>query len=144
MRRTTLTTADRLMLCGSAFVTIGSSTPRQHDYHRRCLMPTERCPTCKRRIKRSTEANRRYWAVLHALAENLRPNGQVFSDKAYHEWAKSKFLGCDEVKLPNGATLVIPHSTADLDSGAFAEYATQVEAYANERGVYLEDMEPIR
>ena len=44
------------------------------------------------------------------------------------------------LKLPNGKTLLIPHSTADLDVGEFSEYLSAVEAWANERGVYLEDI----
>lgn len=45
------------------------------------------------------------------------------------------------MKLPNGKTLIVPHSTAELDKGEFHEYVMQVEAFAAERGVYLEDME---
>lgn len=104
-------------------------------------MRTDRCPTCKRRLKRSSEANRRYWALLHRLAEKLKPRGQTYSADTFHLWAKSKFLGCADVVLPGGRTLSIPHSTADLDTAAFNEFMTAVEAWANEQGVFLEDME---
>ena len=75
------------------------------------------------------------------MAESIRPRGQVFSAETFHLWAKSKFLGCVDHVLPSGKTLTIPNSTADLDTAAFNDYMTQVEAFANERGVYLEDME---
>ena len=101
----------------------------------------DRCPTCKRRLTRSSEANRRYWALLHALAGKLRPKGQEYSAETWHLYCKSKFLGADDQVLPSGRTVTIPHSTAALDTTAFDTYMTQVEEFANSRGVYLEDME---
>lgn len=91
-------------------------------------------------MKRSTEANRRYWLLLHAMADKMKPNGQSFSADVWHTWAKSKFLGCDDVRLPNGAVLAIPKSSADLDVAEFSTFMTALEAFANERGVWLEDI----
>lgn len=91
-------------------------------------------------MKRSTEANRRYWLLLHAMADKLKPNGQTFSADVWHTWAKSKYLGCDDVTLPNGKVLAIPRSSADLDVAEFNEFMTALEAFANERGVWLEDI----
>lgn len=105
--------------------------------------PAERCPQCRRKIKRSSDQNRRYWALIHLLAEKLRPNGQQFSAESFHLWAKSKYLGCTEHKLPNGKTLLVPNSTAELDVAEFSEYLDRVEAFAAERDVYLEDMESV-
>jgi len=102
---------------------------------------SSRCPTCHRRIKRSSEANRRYWALLHAVSEKLRPGGKQYSAESYHLWAKSKWIGCDEMKLPNGAVLLMPRSSADLSTEKFADYMTQLEAWANDLDVFLEDAE---
>lgn len=102
-------------------------------------MKAERCPHCKRLYCRSNEQNRRYWALLHVIAEKLRPEGHTFSTETWHRYYASRFLGCDEVRLPNGKTLTIPRSTADLDVSEFNDYMTQVEADANARGVFLED-----
>lgn len=102
-------------------------------------MRPDRCPTCKRRLTRSSRANRRYWLILHAVADKLRPNGQAYSAETWHRYYASRFLGCDDVRLPSGKVLTIPRSTSALDTGEFHEYATQVEADANERGVFLED-----
>jgi hypothetical protein len=102
-------------------------------------MKPDRCPTCKRRMTRSPEANRRYWALLHVMAEKLKPLDHSYSADSWHTWAKSKWLGCDDVKLPSGKVLVIPRSTADLDTAAFNDYMTAVEVWANEKGAYLED-----
>lgn len=100
----------------------------------------DRCPTCRRLYVRSHSQNARYWALLHLLSEKLRPKGQSFSPETFHLWAKSKFLGCDDFILPNGKTMTIPRSTAALDVAEFCDYMTAVEAWANEQGVYLEDV----
>lgn len=103
-------------------------------------MTAKRCPTCGRREKRSNPANARYWLLLHTIAAKLRPGGHAYSAEQYHAYYKSRFLGCDDVALPNGKVLTIPRSTAQLESTEFGEYVTKVEADAAERGVYL-DME---
>lgn len=104
-------------------------------------MKPDRCPTCKRRMKRSHPQNARYWLLLHVIAEQLKPNKTAYSADQWHEFFKSRFLGCREVNLPDGETLQIPHSSAALDVAEFADYMTQVEAWASERDVYLEDRE---
>ena len=100
----------------------------------------ERCPTCHRRKTRSTEANRRYWLLLHVIAEKLKPQGAEYSPKVWHEYLKSRFLGTEEFKLPNGKTLNIPLSTADLETSEFNDYMTQVEAWAAQHDVWLDDV----
>lgn len=77
---------------------------------------------------------------MHLIAENVKPEGKSYAPETWHTWAKSRFLGCDDFVLPNGKTLTIPKSSADLDTAAFADFQTQVEAWAAERGVYLADM----
>jgi hypothetical protein len=100
----------------------------------------QRCPTCKRLEQRSTQANARYWLLLHEIATNLKPQGNVYSAEQWHTYFKSRFLGCDEVTMPNGKALQIPRSSADLDTSEFNDYQTQVEAWAAERDVFLADM----
>lgn len=100
-----------------------------------------RCPTCGRREKRSTEANRRYWLILHLIAERIKPGDNLaYSPDQWHLYFKSRFLGADDVDLPNGKTLVIPHSSADLSTEEFSDYAMKVEAWASERDVYLDEI----
>lgn len=43
--------------------------------------------------------------------------------------------------MPNGKTLTIPRSTANLDVAEFSAYFDAVQADCAERGVYLADME---
>lgn len=102
-------------------------------------MSQNRCPACKRPFRRSPQANARYWALLHVIADKIHPDGEHFGAPTWHLEFKRRFLGCDDVKLPSGRVVSIPRTTADLDVGAFADYMTQVEAWANERDAYLED-----
>jgi hypothetical protein len=104
-------------------------------------MPVERCPTCHRRMRRSNPQNSRYWLLVHTIAERLKPQGVQHSPEVWHTYFKSRFLGCDEVTMPNGKSLQLPRSSADLDVPDFADYMTQVETWAAEHDVYLADME---
>lgn len=98
-----------------------------------------RCPSCGRTAKRSTEANKRYWTLLHLLSDNCKPMGVVYSATAWHEYWKQKLLGANEIKLPNGKAMLIANSTADLDRGEFNDYMQKVEAWAAEHGIWLEE-----
>lgn len=100
-----------------------------------------RCPTCHRKRTRSNPANARYWLLLHLISEKVKPSkDKGYSAEIWHEWAKSRFLGMDDVELPNGKTLHKVRSTAGLDGAEFADYVMKLEAWAAERGVYLEDL----
>jgi hypothetical protein len=86
------------------------------------------------RAKRNTQQNKLLWAVLNQIADEAWVGGKQFSAEAWHEFFKRKFIGCNE--LPNGQTLGI--STTTLDIAAFAEYVTQIQAYAGtELGIEL-------
>jgi hypothetical protein len=100
---------------------------------------SERCPTCKRLIRRSTDQNKRLWALYHVMSSRIKPRGEAYSADQWHLYCKTKFLGAEDVKLPSGKVLVMPLSTADLDTAAFGDYMTKVEAFANEHGAFLED-----
>jgi hypothetical protein len=99
----------------------------------------DRCPLCHRRHKRSNAQNAILWALYHKMAER-KWAGQEYSAESFHKYYASKFLGCDEVKMPNGKTLILPKSTAELDVAEFGTYFDQVQADAAERGVYLEEL----
>ena len=87
--------------------------------------------------KRSDQQNRRYWAILNELAEQLAIRGDKFSSETWHEYFKGRFIGQEEIKLPNGKNIVRPISSTTLDKAAFAEYMTQVEAWAAGHGILL-------
>lgn len=103
-------------------------------------MKAERCPTCRRRHVRSHQANARYWLLLHAIAEKLRPGGISYSAETWHTYMKSRYLGCDDVTLPNLKTIPMPRSSANLDVAEFNEFMAKVEAWAMERDVWLDEI----
>ncbi len=98
-----------------------------------------RCPACGRREKRSSEANRRYWAIVTAVAQKVKPQGVAYEITPWHTWFKSKFIGCEDIRLPNGAVITQPLSSSDLDPPEFSDYMTAVEAWAGEHGVWLDE-----
>lgn len=97
----------------------------------------KRCPACGRKEIRSSEANRRYWALLHEIAEKVKPEGRDYSAETWHTYFKQKILGSIEVSLPNGKTIQVPQTTTALDTSQFHDFSTQVEVWANGRGVFL-------
>lgn len=104
-----------------------------------------KCPTCGRQDRRSTQANARYWALLQMISAELRPLGEDgkhtnYSADTWHLFFKGSFLGCEDVRLPNGRVHARPRSTAGLDVAEFNDYMTQIEAWASDRGIFLPDL----
>lgn len=86
------------------------------------------------RAQRSTQANKRYWAILNQIADDAWLDGRKFSTQAWHAWFAAKFIGCED--LPGGGTVAI--STTTLNVEEFAAYMTRIEAFAaTELGVEL-------
>lgn len=80
------------------------------------------------RAKRSTDQNKRYWAMLHEIADGAWLNGKQYSAEAWAEHFKRAFIGTEE--LPSGGTVGI--STTALNVEEFAAYMTRIEVYASE------------
>ena len=78
------------------------------------------------RAKRSTEQNKRLWALLNEIAEQAMLDGKHYSAEAWHEWAKRQFIGVEE--LPGGGTVGI--STTTLNVEEFGAYMTRLECWA--------------
>jgi len=96
-------------------------------------------------MKRGNPQNNRYWLLIHAMADGLRPkdennNPVQYSAKAWHLYCRTRWLGCDDVTMPNGKTESVPRSSAELDKQEFSDYMTAVEAWACEHGIFLADM----
>lgn len=77
--------------------------------------------------------------LYHLMSEKVKVHGETYSAETWHRYAKSKFLGCEEFRLPNGKTYIEARSTAALDKQEFSDYMTQVELLANGFDCYLED-----
>jgi hypothetical protein len=78
---------------------------------------------------------------LYAIADKVRPGGHSFSADTWHLQFKKSILGAVDTKLPNGMTLTIPNSTAELDVAEFSDYFEKVQAWAASRSVWLADLE---
>lgn len=90
----------------------------------------------QRKHSRSLEQNKRYWAILNEIAM-LEVQGERYSPETWHEYFKVRFIGAEDVKLPNGKTVTRTLSTTDLDVAAFGDYMTQIEAWAAQHGMLL-------
>lgn len=86
--------------------------------------------------KRRSQQNRRYWAVLHEVAEQLG----ISDVDAWHEWCKRRFIGVKEVRLPDGEVVHIGQSSTDLSVSEFADYMTSIEAWAVDQGVIFNEL----
>lgn len=100
-----------------------------------------RCPTCRQLKKRSNPANARYWLLLHLIADGVKPEGIQHAPDTWHCYFKQRYIGVDEIRMPNGHELKIPKSSADLDTAEFADYMMKVEQWAMERNIYMEEMQ---
>lgn len=98
-------------------------------------MTSDRCPACGRKHIRSNEQNRFYWALIHAISEQIKPQGNEYSAEQFHLYFKGRFLGIEDIVLPNKRIFHQPISTTTLSVGEMVEYITQVEAWAVEHGV---------
>lgn len=85
---------------------------------------------------RSIAQNRYYWALLNEIARH-EVQGQRFVQEAWHEYFKGRFIGKEEIRLPNGSIFNRPISTTTLNAEQFAEYVTQIEAWAAQHGILL-------
>lgn len=102
----------------------------------------KRCETCHRPIKRSSEFNRLYWLLLHMIADKVKPEGQQYAAKTWHRYFKRRYLGAQDERLPNGEVESVVNSTAELDTAEFMDYFTNVQMWAQQRNIYLEDVQP--
>ena len=118
-------------------VSVGKIVTKEEQQRTILQNKEKRCPACGRKEIRSSEANRRYWALLHEIAEKVKPEGKEYSTDSWHTYFKQKLLGSVDVTLPNGKTIQVPQTTTALDTSQFHEYSTQVEVWATGRGVFL-------
>ena len=86
--------------------------------------------------QRSTQQNKRYWALLGEIAAAAEINGQRFSTETWHHFLKQKFIGLEDVVLPDGQVIHQPISSTKLSTAEFNSYMERIEAYAaSELGV---------
>lgn len=99
----------------------------------------DRCPTCHRRHQRSHPQNARYWLLMYRLSDELKPDGVTYSADVWHHYCAGRFLGNDEFILPDKRISLTPKRTSALDVDQFSTYFDAVQAWANERNVWLDE-----
>ena len=106
------------------------------------MFAKDRCPVCgSNTVKRTGSQNRIYWALLQMITEQLPVKGQNYNANAWHVYLAQRYLGCNDITLPNGKVVVMPVSTSSLTKEEFAEYFDRCLVWAAEHGVVLPDQD---
>ncbi len=90
--------------------------------------------------KRRDVQNRRYWAIMHEIAEQLKINDQQMIAEVWHEWAKRRFIGVKEIVLPDGEVVVLGMTSTELTVPEFSDYMQMIEAWAVDHGVIFNEL----
>ena len=99
-----------------------------------------RCPTCGQVPRRTLPQNARLHKLFTELAANVKAKDGLYHP---HQWwkvmCKDRWLGYDEFVRPDGSTITVMKSTANCTVEELTEFMNEVEKYAAERGVWLQD-----
>lgn len=88
--------------------------------------------------KRTLEQNSLLHVYLTQISENARVNGQRYDIDQWKEYYRRRYIGLEEIDLPDGTRIERGMSTTGLDIGKFANFLTAIEAHAaTELGVEL-------
>lgn len=91
--------------------------------------------------QRSTAQNKLLHAILRDVADNLVVRGQRFSQEAWKELFRRRFIGTEEVVLPSGERIERGISTTTLDRGQMTQAIDGFLAWlASEHGYMSEEM----
>lgn len=82
------------------------------------------------RVKRSEEQNRKLHAILNSVAEQATVSGKYYSVEVWKEHVRRKFIGLDEIDLPDGTRIERGLSTTSLSVAEFSNLIEVVSAWA--------------
>lgn len=82
--------------------------------------------------KRSLEQNARLHALLTDIAANAWVDGRQYDLETWKEYFRQKFIGTEEIHLPDGKRIERGISTTTLDVGAFTTFMQNIEEYAQD------------
>lgn len=80
--------------------------------------------------KRSSEQNRKLHALLAEIAENVCIDGRYYSAEVWKEQVRRRFIGTEEIELPDGTRIERGISTTTLNVSQFSELIERVTAWA--------------
>lgn len=88
--------------------------------------------------KRSTDQNAKLHAMIADLAAHAWIDGRQYDEETWKEYIRCKFIGTEEVDLPDGRRTMRGLPTSSLSVEEFANLITQVQAWAaSELGIEL-------
>lgn len=91
--------------------------------------------------QRTNAQNRFLHSLLRDVSENVEVNGKRFSPQSWKEWFRQRYIGAEEIELPDGRRIERGISTTTLNVGQMAEAITQFESYlASEHGYMAEEV----
>lgn len=88
----------------------------------------------ERKSKRSTEQNKRYWALLREVSACAWIDGKQYADVTWHEQFKRMFIGLEEIPMPDGTVTMRGISTTTLSVAQMSEYMQRIEHWCVEQG----------
>ncbi len=90
------------------------------------------------KAKRSVEQNKKLHAMLAELERSAWLNGRQYSAETWKEFIRRRFIGTEEIDLPDGTRIERGISTTALSVHEFSELIEQVHQWAaDELGVEL-------
>ena len=88
---------------------------------------------------RTSAQNSFYWATLHAISEQIRPQNQTHDQDVWHAYFKTRYLPGRMIELPNGQVMESEPTTTGLTKAQFSDYVEQVLAWATNHGLQMTD-----
>ncbi|WP_062739005.1 recombination protein NinB [Ralstonia mannitolilytica] len=80
--------------------------------------------------KRSLDQNKRLHAMLNEISQNAYLNGRRYEMEAWKEFYRSRYIGTEEIELPDGRRIERGISTTTLNKQEFADFLTAIESHA--------------
>jgi predicted RNA-binding protein YlxR (DUF448 family) len=82
------------------------------------------------KAQRSGEQNRLFHALLNQIAEQATVDGRQYSAEVWKEQIRRRFIGLEEIDLPDGTRTERGISTKSLNVGEFSNLIEIVRAWA--------------
>jgi hypothetical protein len=80
--------------------------------------------------RRSDEQNRLFHALLNTIAESASVEGRQYPAEVWKEQIRRRFIGTEEIDLPDGTRIERGISTASLNVAEFSKLVEVVQAWA--------------
>jgi hypothetical protein len=95
------------------------------------------CPCCGARQKRSNQQNRRLHEIFRQIVEWPAVSKKGFTVEQVKSYLKDRYLGYDEIRLPNGKLIQQLRSTAELNTEELNQFMLHCEMWCAEVGIPL-------